>query len=430
MADNELKNFIKDAREINPHIDSEFIYNAKRYFRDPSNKNRARLEPEFKRVMNIRSQKSIIKAKLFNSLYAICDMYKSEKKSPYMYCLDLPPIMYNLESQIKAYSEAVEFNKNYNKSIEDILFAKIIPSMISNMSHLPTIIGNIHIIALGCGSGIHEYEFVQELIKQAEVPEDKIRLYLTDINQSMVDEALAYAGNKNLLRIKEGKKQINTMGFQLDFLRNINNRNNNPLNDLIKDDIVKIFLFFGSTLGNFHNEDQKRIFQNISNALFPMDFISLSKFIVGAKGMLYKDGKPDKERMEQEYKLTENFAFKPFEILGIGRECLGDYEAFFNFNKYSRDNVVLEDNVPEIRCFFPVIKKTEIECDGQKIELPVGAKISTIRSQRFTKESLENLCSNLKKNQMGGTLRVQEILEEQGCIAGLYENMYLGNQGK
>jgi len=389
----EYTEFICDAYEINTYISSKFISDAGNYFKHPSDKNLAKIQPEFKRVMNIRNQKKVLKEKLFKSLCAEEAVYTGEKCK--ICSLNVPPAMYNLESQIKAYSEAVN-SKGYNKNLEDKLLSKIMPS-ISKYSCPPSMMlsleptRRLEIFALGCGSGIHEYEFVSEIIKRKGIKEDFVDLYMTDINPSMFGEAVSNAEHRNFKRISEGKKRINVEGFQLDFTKDMRA----PIETKYWSR-YKLFLFLGSTLGNFNSAEQKLILSNICGAMNSSD-----NLIISVKGMHYKDGKPDKARIEQEYIASENFIYKPLEILGIERRCLGDYKAEFG-----------SDNINEIVGSFTVIKDMAVSVGEEKYNLYKGDIIKLAHSKRFTKDELNGLA--------GSTLKPLEVLEKNGCIVGIY----------
>jgi len=410
--------FIRDAYEINHYISPKFISDTGNYFKHPSNKNLEKIQPEFKRIMSIRNQEKLLKRELFKSLifqrmlHSYRNSYRPKNKKPIVYELD-KSLMYNRESQVKAYSEAVESNKEYNKGLEDILLAQIIPAICAEppgdsyiLTETTPFYQKLNIIALGCGSGIHEYEFASKFIKQRKLNEEKVMLYLTDVNQAMVDEAVANAESRNFKSINEEKKPINTIGLQLDFLKDIDTHFNKMWD--LRDN--HLFLFLGTTLGNFCKADQEKIFQNVCRSMHYMD-----NFVVGVKGMHYSNGKPDKEKMKQEYRLTEDFAYKPFEILGIERMCLGDYKV--DFRKHM---------VPEIKCYFPVIQDTEIQLNHEKIKFYKGDKIYVINSQRFTNEALNDLACSTKKGKdeakkpYEGYLKTVDIAEKEGYKIALF----------
>jgi hypothetical protein len=381
--------FIYDAYEINRYIGSKFISDAGNYFKHPSDENLKKIQPEFKRVMNIRNQENILKEELFLS-FCKKDVLCIEGKNN-VFNLNISPAMYNLESQKKAYSEAVELNKDYNKGLEHKLLTKIMPSI--TFPYFPD--QKLNVIAFACGSGIHEYEFVSEFIKQRRINEDYVYLYMTDVNQAMVEEAISNAENRNFKRMREGKKRINVRGFQLDFTKDMRY----PI-EVRPGMRGNIFLFLGSTLGNFGSDEQKTILGNINDAIFYND-----NLIIGVKGMHYKNGQPDKERIEQEYAASENFVYSPLKIIGIERRCLGKYKAEFGFDK--------NKNIYDIAGLFPVIEDTEASVDEERLYLHKGNIIKVAHSQRFTKDELNGLA-------MANGLQPLKARDEDGYVIGIY----------
>jgi hypothetical protein len=400
--------FLEDAYEINRALNPLFVYNSAEYFKNPSTENLAKIKPEFGRVMDIRNQRNVLRVEVFNKF-----IYSKNENGHKIWEINFPTAMYNLESQVKAYSEAVDLNKDYNKSIEDILLKEIILSIPPYSIH-PDFLGpepdrRFEVIALGCGSGIHEYEFVLDLAKQRQIPEDRIALTLTDINQAMVEEAVANIGHRNLQRIHEGKKPLHSTGIKLDFLDK--DKFMSMDSNIIKGS-RKLYLFLGSTLGNFDSFDQKKILENLCCSMYNH---FNSHLIIGVKGMHYKNGKPDRTKMEKEYLLTENFAYKTLEILGIKRDCLGDYKAHFN----AEERLDNSAGVPRITCSFPVIKEIEVTGEGETCKLDKGDIIRVIQSQRFTVDKLNEL-AYLNGGYENCALNPFKILEKEGYIVGLY----------
>ena len=404
----EYAEFMEDSYEINPYINARFIKDAAEYFKNLSDENLLKIQPEFKRLMNIRIKKKLLKQQLFESIQEQGPIRLMAITKRKIYSFNLPQAMYNLESQIKAYSEAIGW-KEYNKSFEDKLLTKVIPliSLNSRVKGLP--MKRLGVYALGCGSGIHEYEFVSEIIKQRGINEDFIDLNMVDASSAMVEEAVSNAEHMNLKRRDEGKKRINVEGLQLDLNREICV----PLR--INWSVNRVFLLLGSTLGNFDFMKQREILNNICGAMFPGNDI-----VISVKGMHYKDGKPDEEKMKQEYIFGENFIYKPLEILGIERECLGEYKV-----DYQPNFGVLDLNRNEIVNSFPVIKHTTISGYNEKHKFHRGDIIKVAHSQRFTKDGLNDLVRDFnrfvrERPHTGGILRPLEVLEENGNIVGLY----------
>jgi uncharacterized SAM-dependent methyltransferase len=403
-------------------LDGNILRWAADYFKNPSEDNFARIQHVFKRVMALRNQKKLLKADLFHSLRKQQIGYLSNYSDSVginegaVYSLDSPPALYNLESQVEAYSGAVESNKAYNKGIENRLLSRIIPLI----SAKPAGGSKLEIIALGCGSGIHEYDFISEFIEQKKIKEDQVRLYLTDVNESMIEEAVANAENENFKRIKTGKKPINASGFKIDFFNSIYE----PL-EKRSQSRSRLFLFLGTTLGNFDTVQQEIILKNINDAMTFSNFYqqkpvnSTNNFIVGVKGMHYKDGNPDKEKMEEEYRLTEDFSYKPLQILGFEKQ---DFEKY-NTDLYVEKDVISGGFVPKIVCYFPLAKPTSITFENDTITFNKGDVIKVINSQRFEKERLDKkICDRGRTS--SGPLKKIELLEEEGYIVGLYEKAY------
>ena len=427
-----MEEFMEDYHAINPRTNAKLIKNVSNYFKNLSDENLAKIQPEFMQVMGIMNQKKLIKTELLNALNFQYVMHRFNKTNQgcRTYVLSIPEAMYNINPQIKAYSEAIS-NKEYNKSLEGKLLGKMIPFIGAR----PKRDEKLGIIALGCGLGDHEYEFALNFIKQKRLREDRIRLYLTDVSNSMVEQAVANAQNRNLKRIKEGKKPIDTLGFQLDFTKCMIDADN------IAADDYRVFLLLGTTLGNFKPLVQKVILYNVCLALRDLD----DNLVVGVKGIDYKNGEPDAKRMMQEYSLSGKFAYKMLEISGIERQCLSDYTISFGFNKYKdpykepnhRDKCY---TIPEIICSFPLIKDIELQFEGKlkinNIRLYKGDRINMINSQRFTQNTLNGLISPIitraDKNVLPDEgyykpystdhLKTKKILEEDGYIVGLYES--------
>jgi hypothetical protein len=370
--------FIEEVYDITRALNPLFIYNYAEYFKNPSKENLSKIQPEYKSVMAFRNQKKLLNAELFDYLKKQYDKYESKKKSgKRSYNLNIPSAMYRQESQVKAYSEAIE-SQVYNKSLEERLLMDIMPHIKKHEK--------VNIIGLGCGPGRHEIQFAFYYILHHDLNEKDVSLYLLDANDSMVNEAAASIGFENDGLIKNGRNPVNTLCQKIDFTKN-------ELSKLsINHDNPSIYLFLGSTLGNFNNKTQIKILSNISKAMNEKDIL-----VVGVKHPKFclKDGirSIDYDGMCGEYNETEEFAYKPLEILGISKENLGDYKIQLKTPaRYVLDMKVGHFYTPrKITCTYLIKQDFVIDHSEDKIQFYKGDKIGIFFSERIESNKMEGL---------------------------------------
>jgi hypothetical protein len=231
----------------------------------------------------------------------------------------------------------------------------------------------------------------------------------------MTNGALANAKYQNLKRKKWHKRQLNVLGRNIDFT------NKKSLEKIISNDKkgeskARIYLLLGATLGNFEQKTQDRIIKNISKVMNYQD-----RLIISVNGINDQRWGPKKywEFIEKwkdkhcphssdgyfpdfinQYKASEEFIYKPLEILGIPKENLGEYRVdISNFRlNYLIDCMAGKPHYTQalprysIVASFPVIKNTKVSYNNQKLTLKVGDLIDVAVSERFSALSLLCLC--------------------------------------
>ena len=251
--------FIKDAYELGllaPETRSDKLELYTKFFcgegiiREEETQD---VKKDAKRVMSFRAQKDIIKSKLFQQLRG---QQKVRGKRPLVYKLNLSEELYNLESQANAFFEATEQSKAYDTETESVLLRE------HAIKGLPSS-DNARIIALGCGSARKEFSFVLEYIKQKKANPMGMTFYATDSNQEMVNEALTNIELENIDHVQNREHAVHSIGRQIDF------SNRESMRQLCHGNAGQrsIYLFLGSTIGNFEEEKQHLIMQNMTTSL-------------------------------------------------------------------------------------------------------------------------------------------------------------------
>ena len=158
----------------------------------------------------------------------------------------------------------------------------------------------------------------------------------------------------------------------------------NDLEKLEHTEAPRLYLFLGSTLGNFNNETAIKFLANISKKMKKNDFLLLgidkikNKEIIKAayndkKGITEKFNKNILNVINKEY----NLDFKPEKFKHI---------AEFNENK------------SQIEMYLEAYDTQEVNSLSEKIQINSGEKILTEISRKFSDSAIENIfaCSKLK----------------------------------
>ncbi|MFC1696996.1 L-histidine N(alpha)-methyltransferase [Nanoarchaeota archaeon] len=364
---NEFHKYIKEIKNYHINVDDpRFVVDFINYFLE--GKFNTEVEMLYKKVINFFNQRELVRKELFNEFWKQYNFSKCTLPHQRTYRLK-SELLYSMESQVNAFMNATEKNEQYKSSLEGQLLMRLIESM-------DNVKDKIEIITFGCGSGRQEMAFIEELVNYHSLEYSSV--YLTDINQAMVDQALFYAESS---RNKNSKNtELNIVGKTCNFIE-FDQIQAIPYNH----DKQKLFLFLGSTISNFRDE-QAIIMDNIYKSMNIGDIL-----IVGYRSIIHQDDyTTDTELMKSAYESqqTEDFVCKPLEILGITRKpsgVLGKLEIHL-CNQPLQDGSLWGRPV-RMRMSFNFERSYNLKMDDRSIPFIKGDSINIISSERFYPET-------------------------------------------
>ncbi len=174
----------------------------------------------------------------------------------------------------------------------------------------------------------------------------------------------------------------------------------NDLEKLDHTDKPRLYLFLGSTLGNFNNETAIKFLSNISKKMKKNDFLLLGVDKIKNKEII-------KAAYNDEAGITEKFNKNILNVINK------EYDLNFNPKMFSHVAEFNEDK-NQIEMYLKAISNQKINSHIENIEINLGEKILTEISRKFSDSSIDEIFQN------SGLEIVQDFRDEKN-----YYSIYL-----
>lgn len=240
--------------------------------------------------------------------------------------------------------------------------------------------GARELLELGSGSSKKTKLLILEALKV----ENNITYVSFDISEKALK--MSYEELKNI------SSNLNIKLVKGDFI--------NDLEKLDHTDKPRLYLFLGSTLGNFNNETAIKFLSNISKKMKKNDFLLLGVDKIKNKEII-------KAAYNDQAGITEKFNKNILNVI--------NKEYNLNFNpKMFRHVAEFNEDKNQIEMYLKAISDQKINSHIENIEINLGEKILTEISRKFSDSSIDEIFQN------SGLETVQDFKDERN-----YYSLYL-----
>ncbi|MBC7126497.1 MAG: L-histidine N(alpha)-methyltransferase, partial [Bacteroidales bacterium] len=233
---------------------------------------------------------------------------------------------------------------------------------------------NLTIVEIGSG----DYTKISLLLRNIPVDYLSTLVYIPiDISQSAIE--------KNAQNLVNLYPQVRVQGMVADFLMQLN---------FLPDSQNRLFCFFGSTIGNFSPPESRKLMKNISEALYPNEYL-----LVGF------DNIKDVETLEKAYNDAQGVTAKfNLNILNAVNNISGTNFNTSDFKHFSFYNM-LENR---IEMHLEALKDLTISSIyfPKTIQIKKGERIHTENSYKFNTETIQQIAEQ-------ANLELKEIFTDE-----------------